>query len=575
MTTPGHEDVRPRPDGADAALLTGRPARPRRRLPSLRPLAELGRRAWSWLGPQLRAPMPVPRPRPGLLAALRRDKLLLWGTVVMSLAALAPLAVPTFLPFGDLPDTAACAALVPEILWGKGLPHEMYSVKWAPVPYWTTTVMIAVFAQITNLVVATKILVGLIALLLPLATMRMLLALGRDPRLGLLAFAFSCEHNMYAGFVAYLLGMGMALWALAWLIEAETAPQALRVGVVGGLIGLTHAQPTLYFVLAVLALTVARLRPRPLRRIWLHALAGAGLVLVFVPWLFKVSSGNGGAGAIVSSLMIVDDPLHERLRDVWRFTFDNFARRGDVHAAARTLAMLLAAPLLLTLLPSRPGASRAAPLALFLAIAALYLRTPMSLGGPVSQWYVYPRFASFLVLSLLFIPRPDLRGARAAWLLPGMAIVLALDFHIAAQFHDWDKRTGPFKQIIAAVPKNSRVLPLEVEDHDPAIKQDVLNQMHAYVAGMRSSYSPHMWRNPALPFQYRRDKDLPQTGSVGGAKDFKLETYGPHYDYVLVQGKKDDPVARQLQSETFRAEVVRETEMYRLYAIKRRDGKKR
>jgi len=511
----------------------------------------------------------VPQARPGLVAAFRRDKVLLWATVIMSLVALVPLGIAAFLPFGDLPDTAACAALVPEVLWGKGLPHEVYSVKWAPVPYWTTTVLIAVFASVSNMVVATKILVGMIVLLLPLSAMRMLLALGRDPRIGLLAFAFSYEHSLYGGWVAYLLGMSMAIWALAWLIEATTFRQALRVGVMGGLIGLTHAQPTLYFVITTLALTIARIRPQPLRRIALHAVAGSGLALVFVPWLFKVSSGNGGAGAIVNSLWHVDEPLHDRLRDLWRFTFDNFTRKDDIYAAAQAFAMLLSMPMLVTLLPARPGASRAVPLALFLTIGALYVATPMSLGGPVSQWYVYPRFATFLLMTLLFIPRPDLSGLRGAWLLPGIAIVLALHVRIASQFHEWDKRTRPFLQIVAAVPKGARVLPLEIEDYDPAVKWGVYNQLHAYLAGMRSGYSPHMWHNPALPFQYRPEKDLPSTGSVGGAMQFDLETYGPKYDFVLLQGKNNDPVAKQLQSKSVRAELVKETEVFRLYAFRK------
>jgi hypothetical protein len=70
-------------------------------------IAATSARAWSWLKDQL-APAPGVSlaPRPGLIAAFRRDKVLFWVTVGMSLFALAPMAFATFLPLGDLPDTA-------------------------------------------------------------------------------------------------------------------------------------------------------------------------------------------------------------------------------------------------------------------------------------------------------------------------------------------------------------------------------------------------------------------------------------------------------------------------------------
>ena len=100
-------------------------------------------RAWSWLKDQLAPPPGVSLgPRPGLIAAFRRDKVLFWVTVGMSLFALAPMAFATFLPLGDLPDTACFSALVPEIVFGHGLPSKVYYINWKPMPYWGPAVLI-------------------------------------------------------------------------------------------------------------------------------------------------------------------------------------------------------------------------------------------------------------------------------------------------------------------------------------------------------------------------------------------------------------------------------------------------
>ena len=529
-------------------------------------------RASDWLRHHLSADgtEPVAR-RAGLIATLRADRLLLWVTVGLAALALLPLFMAAILPLSDLPNTTACAALVPKILWGKGLPAEVYQVRWGIYPTWTPLILIAAISSMTNVLFAAKVIAALTVLLIPLATMRLMIACNRDPRLGVLAFSFSYQLDFYAGWVGFLLGMGLAMWALAWLIEAETVREALRVAVLGGIIGLTHAQSTLYFVVAVLALTFARAGRRPLRRLALHALAGTGIMVLFMPWVFGVSPVQSGGG-LLASLFRADDPLQDRLRDLWRFTFDVFARPDDVRVAARVLAMLLMAPMLLALVPIRSGASKAIPATLFLVICFLYASMPMTLTSPVYQWYVYPRFAGFVLLSALLVPRPDLRGRRAAWLLPGIAMIVALLVHTATQFHDWDQRSRPFLQVIAAVRENSRVLPLEMIDEDPAFSPHPTNQLHAYIAAMRSSYSPHLWRNEAYPFRYRPAKDLPSPEPIAGGDTFDLDTYGPYYDYVLVQGKSKDPVAGQATSKTFRADVVLETELFRLYQIHRLGG---
>jgi hypothetical protein len=503
-----------------------------------------------------------------LVDAFRKDRVLLVATVVMALFALFPITQATFLPLGDLPDTSACAALIPEILWGKGVPHEYYSVRWVIMPYWTTTVLIAAISSVSNVLIANKVVVGLIVLLVPLSTMRMLQALGRDPRLGLLAFGMSWENTLAAGWIAFALGIALSLWALAWMLEADTIRGSLRVAVLGCVISLTHALPTLYFVAATAALTLAR--PGLFRRFVLHATAGLGLTVSGIPWIVERVSNSGGVGS-VQTMSFEWHPLSDKVRDLFKYTLDNLSFPEDVDASARAFVMLLLAPLLLTLLPARAGATRRAPIILVLVPLALYALMPMSVYGPVSHWYTYPRYANIFLLSLLFVPRPDLRGWYVAWLAPLCLIVVAFHLRIASAFADWDTRTRPLLGLINAMPRNSRLIPLELDDTDPAIRWAIGNQMHAYFAALRSSYSPHMWNTPLNPFQYRQNKMLPSTGSTGAAgRGFTLKQYGKYYDYVLVQGKEHDPLVGRTETRDLRASVVAETYFYRLYKIERK-----
>lgn len=525
-------------------------------------------RAWLTEQWQPRTPL-LGAPRSNrLVDAFRHDRLLLWATVVMALFALFPITQAAFLPLGDLPNSSSVAALIPQILWGKGAPHEYYGVRWVPMPYWTTTVLIAAISSVSNVLIANKVVVAIIVLLLPLSAMRMLQALGRDPRLGLLAFGMAWENTLAAGWIAHALGVGLAIWALAWMIEADTVRASLRVAAMGGVLGLTHALPTLYFVVGTAALTLAR--PGLLRRFVLHSLAGLGLIVSLIPWIVERVRNSGGVKA-AQATSFEWHPFGDKLRDFFQYTLDNLSFPADVEASARTFAMLLFAPLLLTLLPARAGASRAASLILVLVPFLLYASMPMAVSGPMPHWYTYPRYANILLLSLLFVPRPDLRGWYAAWLAPLLLIVIAFHLRIASAFADWDTRTRPLLGLIQAVPPNSRVLPLELDDTDPAIKWAIGNQMHSYFAAMRGGFDPHMWNSPMNPFQYKQDKIPPSTGSTGAAgRGFTLRQYGSYYDYVLVQGKERDPLVGRTETAKLRARVVGETYFYRLYKIERK-----
>ncbi|HXK16651.1 MAG TPA: hypothetical protein VNG33_02510, partial [Polyangiaceae bacterium] len=424
------------------------------------------------------------------------DRPLALCTALLAAVTLLPLFVTPFLPLADLPAHTAQGALLPSILFeSRSLAAYHYQIQWVPVPYWTTHIVIALLSPIVGALAAAKIMVGGVVIGLPLAVMRVLIALRRDPRLGLWAFLMSWDHNVYAGWIAYMLGMVLALWAVAWLLESQGPRQAVRVGVFACVVGVTHVQAVAYLGLICVFLLMVR---RPFKQALLtHAVACSGFGVSVVPWLVQ-RWHKTPAGAKVPFTFDFS-PLAERVEGLFRFTLDNQPKPNETLLTGTAFLLLLFGVPLLASLPQGGGDSQdesrasevphaaTAPILLITPLL-LYLLLPMSIGGPIAHWYTYPRYATFAVVSLLFLPRARFLGAQALWLLPGVLGALACQASVVAQFADFARRTRPFLEIIAHVRPNSAYLPLELNDSDPATKLPPLNQIHSYIAAVKHGY---------------------------------------------------------------------------------------
>src|SRR5688572_18668441 len=208
----------------------------------------------------------LPRTRTSLWQALRSDRFLLVTTVVLFVTACLPLFLTPFLPFADLGLNTASAELMWDVLLGREPAATYHRVNWAPVPYWVSYGLSALLGRVFGPLIAAKLFTALVFALLPLSTMRLLLALGRDPRLGLWSFLLIWQQNLYAGWTAYMLGIALVSIACAWLLEAETLADGFRIAPFSAAIALTHIQAT--WLLAVcgglLCLTTGRFRQRVL-----------------------------------------------------------------------------------------------------------------------------------------------------------------------------------------------------------------------------------------------------------------------------------------------------------------------
>jgi hypothetical protein len=503
----------------------------------------------------------LPRTRTSLLQALLADRLLLYATLLLFVAGCIPLFVTPFLPFADLPLNTASAELMWDAAVGRPPASIYHRVNWAPVPYWVGYGAASLLGRIFGPLLTAKLLTAAVIALLPLSTMRLLLALRRDPRLGLWAFALVWQQNLYAGWVAYMIGIAFVAFVLAWILEAETVADGFRIAPYSALVALTHIQAT--WLLGVcgglLCLTTGRVWKRAL----VHLAAGSGAALMTLLWLAGQLAGKSGPSGAFSFGW--HSPAY-KLSKAFYYVLDNFSQPAAERIAAIVFVVLVLGPLALTQLPQKPLVDRRSPLMLIVAAGCLYSLLWWEVGGPISHWYTYPRYASVVALWLLLVPAPR----KGIWftlaLVPGVAATLALNWMVVRQFANFGERTRPLLEIIRAVPPGAAVLPFVLDDNDPDpdLRLAPYHQLFAYITAVGHGYTPYLWNIQSHPFS---DKDvaLPAPGWSGV---FSMDEHGRHYDYLLVQGfQHGDPVKRARSQQGYGARLVLERARWRLYEV--------
>ncbi len=503
----------------------------------------------------------LPRTRTSLWRAFAADRFLLVATVLLFVTACIPLAVTPFLPFPDLGPNTASAELMWDAMLGREPAATYYRINWAPVPYWVGYGAACLLGRVFGPLLAAKLLTAAVFALLPLSTMRLLLALGRDPRLGLWAFALIWQQSLYAGWHAFVIGVALVSIVCAWLVEAETIADGFRIAPFTALIALTHIQATWLLALAggLLCFTTGRFA----RRVVVHLAAGSGAALMTLLWLARQLGGASGATSAFSFGW--HSPAH-KLSKVFHYVLDNYAEPSAERVAALAFVVLVLGPLALTQLEQRPLADRRSPLLFILAAGCLYVFLWWEVSGPITHWYTYPRYAAVVVLWLLLVPAPRRSRAFTASLVPGIGRALALDVVVTRQFANFGERTRPFLEVIRAVPERASVLPIVFDDHDrdPVLRYPANRGMYAYIAAVKHGYTPYLWDIASHPIS-NTDVSLPAPGWGGR---FSMDEHGRHYDYLLVQAfERGDPVRTARSELGYGAELVLEHARWRLYRV--------
>lgn len=491
----------------------------------------------------------------------RHDRLLALLTAVLITVCLAPLAVTTVVPLIDLPHHVALSRLLWDVIFKQGNAAAHYTADPTPAPYWTVYFLLAVSNRIFGVYAGTKVVVGLCALSVPLGAMRLAIALGRSPRLALGAFLLVWDFNLYFGWLNHVLGVGLALFALAQLFEAETPRAALRAWPVGVALALTHVLPFGFFALAAgLSAIVKR------RGLVIHAVGLALPALALGPWLVR-----SFAGPRVTDPGLVFDRIDVRLKEFFTYTLGSGPlTTNGVNAEGFAFLLLLLGPLFFFLLPQRPQrVSRALALVPLLAALLLYFALPLAVARPVEHWGTYPRFASLILLGVMLLPNPRLTGPQAFWVLPGAVLSAWSSLSVAAQFRAFDAEIAPFYEVLKRVPAGASLLPLCYDNVFPSVRLRLGESLHGYITGNTGGFNPYLFGQTTNLVHYRDEGRPPAPPGWGrDPRSFSMQAYGQHYDYLLVQGAAADPVRRATTPTDRVPTLVFERGRFRLYAVR-------
>lgn len=505
------------------------------------------------------------------LRLFREDRLLLAATLVLGCFALSPLFATPILPLVDMGSNVGAASLLNDAALGDGTIAEHYKLNFRLVPYWSVYFLMACLEALGGALFAAKVIVGGAVILLPVAGMRLLAALGRSPRLGLWLFLLSWDTNLYWGWITFQYGMLMALFALAWIAEIETLEDGLRTLPLTIVIALTHVHAV---ALVLTAGGLLALLKRPLARGLAHAgvaLLGCGLPVL--PWLWTRFAGPGVAGPPLSFAW---HDLAHKLTHLFTYSLDNLPAEPGLTLAMAAFWLLTLGGLALAALTSRdvPRPQAYAPALILAGVAGLYFGLPFALWGNVSHWWTYPRFATYVLVAWLLVPRPDLSGRRALALAPGLLLAPVLHLAVYRQFAEYGRYVAPYLAIIAHLPHGSRFNPVDLDDYRASgFRQPVLGQLHGYAAAMSSSYDPHLWDEANNPLRFRRDRMLPNQDWYQ-PKSFDLEKHGAFYDHIIVHPLDQDIIAKNRRWRR-KVELVQEAGQWRLYRVEKKARAKR
>lgn len=205
---------------------------------------------------------------------------------IVAIAAVVPLWVSEFPPLVDLPQHAAQVAALHELLSGNSFYSHDLTINWFT-PYLFGYLLLYLASMVLPLMVATKLLVSLAVIALPVVSGLLLRAMGGDERLKWLAIPAGYSFALYWGFFVYLVAVPVGL-TLAYLTVAyEQSPTIKRsIGIAALAIALffCHAMALGFGALISLTYLLAKNFRNPLRLIRLSLPYAAPLPILAI-WM--------------------------------------------------------------------------------------------------------------------------------------------------------------------------------------------------------------------------------------------------------------------------------------------------
>lgn len=391
--------------------------------------------------------------RPAISAA-RREMLLL---IAASLLATIPVWLASFPPMVDLPEHAAQIALLHN-LHNPGFRFaDLFWVNWFT-PYLLGYILVYAFTPLLGIVTATKLVVAVAVAAVPVATALLARETGADRYWALLTIPAMYGFSYGWGFLNFLVAAPIGLLFLVMFMRHTRKPSlrgSAYVALFSILLFFSHALT--YLLLGAIAGSYALLETGRLRKAATAVAPVSAAVPLAMLWYFRTMADSGTKDPVVWGLN-------------WFSTADPHTWGGRVSGFFPRLLGLwsplfcLLFGLALVALPFLAGARLSRRLGVW---APLAVCVGVMLFGPTgghSGWALSQRFAvfalPFFVIGLDKSPvrRPVWRAATVFLLLAWITILISITVR-------YDAEAKGFKQILAAMQPNERVLSLMFVQH--------------------------------------------------------------------------------------------------------------
>jgi len=454
------------------------------------------------------------------------------GNVVVGMLAvlfLAPLFLPRFLPFPDVPvhagqlfilmHSADSALRFPEFYDVTGWLHPATPHR---LLLWPVAAILGPEPAYRVLLAAT--LAGVVA-----AAAWMLRRQGKSSWLALLCFPVLYSYPLVFGFATYSAACAVLLFLCIALEAWLEAPSSRRLAVVVALqllVFLLHPQVFVYACVITLVLAA------------LHAMATGTRPILLAPLLATLLPGVLLELLYISNQLVMTappdiqlPPVQQRLNTIPIYAggfWENEVIAGCFYLAAFTviLAHVLA--------PPRAAAQDAAARAWntrYLLIGALFVGA----SAVLPEVFRFQHYISSRMIPMALLLLPWMVPDSAAWrgrVVPALMTVVALGVgtNILLEVMLFDVQARPFERVMERMPAAARYRCLLNRAAVPALyRLPVFDGFCSYILMDKGGFAGPQWEHTGIRFRppYQTNLDLP------GDWSFQWQQHGDWYDYYI------------------------------------------
>jgi hypothetical protein len=458
------------------------------------------------------------------------------------LAACVPLWSSHFLPFQDAPQHLAAIAVLADQGSAAARTRPWFEVALGRAQYTGFYVPAALLARAVGPDAAIRLLLSLVALLLPASSWMLLAAFGRDRRLAVLAPALFHTAPLYIGLYHFVAAVPVACAAIALFERELQSPRiwrALALALLAMALSSLHLS-ALCVVLGAAGLLSITAGARPARLA--RALAPLAPALALLgSWAARPPPARPAAiGGIAPPLGSSWQSPLDQVRDLLRFGNVLTGRVDELFAAALG-AVWIALWVSARKLP-RPERAFRLPL-VALALLGIYLVAPVTIGYIA---YIHLRAVPFLLI-LGLLSAPVGRDRRASRLL-GAAVVLQLLYcgKLVSSYRAFDAEASPpaLAQVLEQADGGRRLLSLMLDPKSKVVHFEPYLHFGLYYQIERGGRARFNFGElPWMPVRFRRDlpaQRLPLHWEFHPGF-FDWAAARTDADYVLLRTRDTDP----------------------------------